>query len=90
MKKINFLNIYKLTRYIPTLMNVLLKSETESIDLYKKRIMAVELLASIQPLIFFQHEITHPLSIENILYYYASFGSIIWQRIAVSIDIILF
>jgi len=67
--------------------NVLLKSETESIDLYKKRIMTVELLASIQPLIFFQHETT--LSIQNILYYYASSGSVIWQRMAVS-TIILF
>lgn len=69
--------------------NVLLKSETESIDLYKKRIMTVELLASIQPLIFFQHETAHTLSIQNVLYYYASSGSIIWQRIAVSINIIL-
>lgn len=69
---------------------MLLKSETESIDLYKKRIMAVELLASIQPLIFFQYETAHTLSIQNVLYYYASSGSIIWQRIAVSTDIILF
>jgi len=66
-----------------------LKKEAESIDLYKKRIMAVELLASIQPLIFFQHEAEHMLSIQNILYYYASPGSVIWQRIAVSITVIL-
>lgn len=51
--------------------------------------MAVELLASIQPLIFFQHEAEHMLSIQNILYYYASPGSVIWQRIAVSINVIL-
>lgn len=72
-------------KYIPTLENVLLKSETESIDLYKKRIMAVELLASIQPLIFFQYETAHTLSIQNVLYYYASSGSIIWQRIALAV-----
>ncbi|XP_024882287.1 uncharacterized protein LOC112461317 [Temnothorax curvispinosus] len=72
-------------KYIPTLENVLLKSETESIDLYKKRIMSVELLASIQPFIFFQHEPAHTLSIQNILYYYASSGSIIWQRIALTV-----
>lgn len=71
-------------KYIPVLENVLLKSETESIDLYKKRIMAVELLASIQPLVFFQHEASHTLSIQNILYYYASSGSVIWQRMALS------
>ncbi|KAL0127029.1 hypothetical protein PUN28_005396 [Cardiocondyla obscurior] len=72
-------------KYIPTLENVLLKNEKESIDLYKKRIMTVELLASIQPLIFFQHEAEHKLSIQNILYYYASSGSTIWQRIALAV-----
>lgn len=46
--------------------------------------MAVELLVGLQPLIFFQHEAEHILSIQNILYYYASSGSIIWQQIAVS------
>jgi hypothetical protein len=40
---------------------------------------------SIQPLIFFQHETEHVLSIQNILNYYASPGSVIWQRITVSI-----
>lgn len=79
-----------MNRYIPTLENVLLNSETESMDLYKKRIMAVELLASIQPLIFFQHEASHKLSIQNVLYFYASCGSIIWQRMAVSTNIILY
>lgn len=46
--------------------------------------MAVELLASLQPFIFFQYEAEHTLSIQNILYYYASAGSIIWEQIAVS------
>lgn len=66
-----------------------LQSE-ESITIYKKRIMAIELLASVQPLIFFQHEAEHILSIQNILEYYALPGSAIWQRVAVSIDFILF
>ncbi|XP_012057996.1 PREDICTED: TAF6-like RNA polymerase II p300/CBP-associated factor-associated factor 65 kDa subunit 6L [Atta cephalotes] len=72
-------------KYIPTLENVLLKCEMENFEFYKKRIMAVELLASIQPLIFFQHDTAHTLSIQNILYYYASFGSVIWERIALAI-----
>lgn len=69
---------------MPTLKNVLLKKEIDSVDHYKKRIMAVELLVSLQPFIFFQHEAEHTLSIQNILYYYASSGSIIWEQIAVS------
>ncbi|KAL6431131.1 hypothetical protein ACFW04_007099 [Cataglyphis niger] len=72
-------------KYIPTLQNVLLKNEIDSVDHYKKRIMAVELLASLQPLIFFQHEAEHTLSIQNILYYYASSGSIIWEQIALAV-----
>lgn len=76
-------NLY-VDRYIPTLQSVLLKNEIDSVDHYKKRIMAVELLASLQPLIFFQHEAEHTLSIQNTLYYYASSGSIIWEQIAVS------
>ncbi|EGI69529.1 hypothetical protein G5I_01819 [Acromyrmex echinatior] len=72
-------------KYIPTLENVLLKCEMENFEFYKKRIMAVELLASIQPLIFFQHDTAHTLSIQNILYYYASFGSVIWERIALAV-----
>lgn len=48
--------------------------------------MAIELLASVQPLIFFQREAEHILSIQNILEYYALPGSDIWQRVAVSIS----
>ncbi|KAL6260961.1 hypothetical protein P5V15_008489 [Pogonomyrmex californicus] len=72
-------------KYIPTLENVLIKNEMESKDFHKKRIMSVELLASIQPLIFFQQEASHTLSISNILYFYASFGSVIWHRIALAV-----
>ncbi|KMR00424.1 transcription initiation factor tfiid subunit 6 [Lasius niger] len=72
-------------KYIPTLQSVLLKNKIESVDHYKKRIMAVELLVGLQPLIFFQHEAEHILSIQNILYYYASSGSIVWQQIALAV-----
>lgn len=70
-------------RYVPTLENVLFKSEVKNVDLYKKRIAVVELLASIQPLIFFQYESEHVISMRNILNYYALPGSVIWQQIAV-------
>ncbi|XP_020282901.1 uncharacterized protein LOC109854334 [Pseudomyrmex gracilis] len=80
-------------KYISKLENVLLvKSELmselqseESINIYKKRIMAIELLASVQPLIFFQREAEHILSIQNILEYYALPGSDIWQRVALTV-----
>lgn len=72
-------------KYMPTLKNVLFKKEVDSVDHYKKRIMAVELLVSLQPFIFFQHEAEHTLSIQNILYYYASSGSIIWEQIALAV-----
>lgn len=68
--------------------NVLLKDEKESVELNKKRVMAVELLASIQPLRFFQRKTEHVLSVQNILYLYASPGSSIWQLIAVSTNIL--
>lgn len=60
-----------------------LKEEKENTDGRKKRMMAMELLASIQPLIFFQHEPESPLSIENVLRF-APFGSALWEKIAVS------
>lgn len=64
--------------------SVLLKDDN-TIDIWKKRTMVVELLASIQPLIFFENEVKHVLSIQNVLRYYASPASAIWQQIAVSI-----
>ncbi|XP_011869866.1 PREDICTED: uncharacterized protein LOC105563141 [Vollenhovia emeryi] len=69
-------------KYIPTLESVLIKSETGNVAFYKKKIMAVELLVCIQPILLFQHETTHMLSMQNVLHYYASPGSIIWQLIA--------
>lgn len=62
---------------------MLLKEEKESINGEKKKTMAMELLASIQPLIFFQHGTDSSLSIENVLKY-APPGSALWQKIAVS------
>ncbi|XP_012150937.1 uncharacterized protein LOC100879608 [Megachile rotundata] len=71
-------------KYIPTLENVLLKEEKENVDGSKKKIMAMELIASIQPLIFFQHEPQSPLSIHTILNF-APPGSALWQKIALSV-----
>lgn len=70
-------------RYIPTLESVLLKEEKENIDGSKKKLMVMELLASIQPLIFFQHGPESPLSVENVLKF-APPGSALWQKIIVS------
>lgn len=75
-------------KYIPTLENVPLKEEKENTDGRKKRMMAMELLASIQPLIFFQHEPASPLSIENVLRF-APFGSALWEKIALAICALL-
>ncbi|EFN75287.1 hypothetical protein EAI_03110 [Harpegnathos saltator] len=72
-------------KYIPVMESVLLKDEKESVEFNKKRIMAVEMLASIQPLRFFQRKSEHVLSVQNILNLYASPGSPIWQLIALAI-----
>ncbi|XP_032665126.1 uncharacterized protein LOC116841387 [Odontomachus brunneus] len=72
-------------KYIPIMESAFLKDEKESVEINKKRIMAVELLASIQPLRFFHHKTEHVLSVQNILYLYASPGSFIWHQIALTI-----
>lgn len=69
-------------KYIPTLENVL-KDEKKITDATKKRAIAIELLACIQPLIFFREQIRSPLSIRNILNF-APAGSVLWQRIAIA------
>ncbi|XP_053983275.1 uncharacterized protein LOC128886913 isoform X2 [Hylaeus anthracinus] len=71
-------------KYIPTLENVLLREEKEITVGSKKKTTAMELLASVQPLIFFQHESESALSVENVLKY-APPGSALWQRIALAI-----
>lgn len=75
--------IFIIERYIPILENVLLKEEKASIDGDKKTIMAMELLASVQPLILFQQELESPLSVHYFLKF-ALPGSFLWQKIAVS------
>lgn len=75
--------IFIVKRYIPTLENVLLKEEKININGNKKTIMAMKLLASIQPLILFQQKIDSPLSVHNVLKF-ALPGSVLWQKIAVS------
>lgn len=62
---------------------MLLKEDKENIDGSKKKIIAMELLASIQPLILFQQELQSPFSVHSVLKY-ALPSSILWQKIAVS------
>lgn len=62
--------------------NVLLKEEKESPQINKKRMTAMELLAGVQPLVFFNREPHSHLSLENILPA-APVGSTLWERIAV-------
>ncbi|XP_014474277.1 PREDICTED: uncharacterized protein LOC106744219 isoform X2 [Dinoponera quadriceps] len=71
-------------KYVPIMESVLLKDEKESVELNKKRVMAVELLASIQPLRFFQRNTEHVLSVRKILHLYATPSSSIWQQIALA------
>ncbi|KAG7207442.1 hypothetical protein KM043_009084 [Ampulex compressa] len=75
-------------KYMPTLQEILLKDEKENIDHNKKKTMAMELLASVQPLVFFQQESSSFLSIGNILHY-APPGSALWQRIAFAVCALL-
>ncbi|OAD54356.1 hypothetical protein WN48_08070 [Eufriesea mexicana] len=71
-------------KYIPILENVLLKEEKANIDGDKKTLMAMELLASVQPLILFQQELESPLSVHSFLKF-ALPGSFLWQKIALII-----
>ncbi|EFN66298.1 Transcription initiation factor TFIID subunit 6 [Camponotus floridanus] len=54
-------------KYIPTLKNVLLKKEVDSVDHYKKRIMAVELLLAVCALVRSQG---HSLALTPLLEHY--------------------
>ncbi|XP_076752456.1 uncharacterized protein LOC143424337 isoform X1 [Xylocopa sonorina] len=71
-------------KYIPALENVLLREEKQNMDVNKKRTMAMELLASVQPLIFFQQELESPLSVHTILQFSPP-GTVLWQKIALAI-----
>ncbi|XP_043506242.1 uncharacterized protein LOC122526773 isoform X2 [Polistes fuscatus] len=75
-------------RYIPTLEDILLKDEKEDNEVIKKRTMARELLASVQPLLFFQSDKDSPLFIDNILKS-APPGSVIWQCVALVVCALL-
>ncbi|XP_043684626.1 uncharacterized protein LOC122636962 [Vespula pensylvanica] len=75
-------------KYIPTLEEILLKEEKESMDVKKKRMAAMELLASVQPLLFFQSDKESLLFIDNILKSAPS-GSVIWQRMALAVCALL-
>ena len=67
--------------------NVFVKEEKQSPEVTKKRITAMELLAGVQPLVFFQREPDSPLSLENVLKV-ATAGSALWEQLAVSCNFI--
>lgn len=68
-------------RFIPVLKSVLTRREEQSIQA-KKKVIALELLAGVQPLIFLEEEDISPLSLVNVLKY-ATPGSHIWHKLAV-------
>lgn len=75
-------------KYIPILEDILLKEEKENMDVNKKKMTAMELLASVQPLIFFHSDRESPLYIENILKF-APQSSVIWQCMILTICALL-
>ncbi|KAK0178815.1 hypothetical protein PV327_007663 [Microctonus hyperodae] len=72
-------------KFVPMLKDVLLKDEKDnSVAIKKKRMTAMELLAGVQPLVYFQEKPGTPLSLANILPS-AKSGSTFWQQIALAI-----
>lgn len=69
-------------RFIPMLKGVLVRRDEQIFEL-KKKAIALELLAGVQPLIFLEEEADSPLSLVNVLKY-ATPGSNMWHKIAVS------
>jgi hypothetical protein len=69
-------------RFISMLKGVLIHKDEQSFEL-KKKAIALELLAGVQPLIFLEKEIDSSLSLVNVLKY-ATPGSNMWHKIAVS------
>ncbi|XP_011494610.1 PREDICTED: uncharacterized protein LOC105359663 [Ceratosolen solmsi marchali] len=67
-------------RFIPMLKSVLIRKDEQSFEL-KKKAIALELLAGVQPLIFLEKEIDSSLSLVNVLKY-ATPGSNMWHKIA--------
>lgn len=71
-------------KFVPMLEGVLDKEEKlENPAINKRKLTAMELLAEIQPLIFFQKEPESLLSLKNI-FNSAQQGTALWQQIAVS------
>lgn len=71
-------------RFVPLLETILLKEETEKFHNDVKREMAMEILAGVQPLHLFQVDDHSSKSLSNVLEY-ASPGTVLWQRLALSI-----
>lgn len=70
-------------RFIPMLKGVLIRQDEQSFEM-KKKAIALELLAGIQPLTFLEEKIESPLSLVNVLKY-ATPGSNMWHKIAVRV-----
>lgn len=68
-------------RFIPMLRSVLIRINEQSFEIKKKE-MALELLAGVQPLIFIEEKEDSPLCLINVLKY-AKPGSDIWHKTAV-------
>ncbi|XP_058795676.1 uncharacterized protein LOC131666784 [Phymastichus coffea] len=70
-------------RFIPMLKNVLTRRE-ERTSQTKKKIIALELLAGVQPYIFLEEESNSPLDLVNVLKF-ATPGSDIWHKLAFTV-----
>lgn len=71
-------------KYIPALKQVILKGEEQNADINNRRILAMELLVTVEPLILFQQEPESPLSVHAV-FKFAPPGSTLWQKIALAI-----
>lgn len=71
-------------KFIPVLEGMLCQEVKDSFESRRKKLMAMELIAGVQPLLFFQHENNSPLSLENVLNFAAP-GSVLWLRIAIAV-----
>lgn len=77
-----------LNRSIPMIKSVLTNRNEQNYVVKKKKI-ALELLAGVQPIIFLNEDIHSPLSLINVLNY-ATPGSSIWFKIAVRFLLLIF
>ncbi|XP_066585279.1 uncharacterized protein [Prorops nasuta] len=72
-------------KFVPTLENVLLMDEKNSFDANRRKTTSMELLASVQPLIFLNQEPNSPASLGNVLKS-APHGSVLWSRLLLAIS----